>query len=164
MQLADIQLMYEYNVWANHLLLAKTAEVTPEQFVAPTTHSWGSLRGTLVHVLDSERGWRVIVETGKATFDELNPENVPTVAAMQQRWNEEEAAWRTYLSRLTDADMSSIIRYSLPEGGFRERVLWHCLYHVVNHGMQHRSEAAHMLTQYGHSPGDIDFTLFLRQR
>jgi hypothetical protein len=29
--------------------------------------------------------------------------------------------------------------------------------------MQHRSEAAHMLTEYGQSPGDIDFTLFLRE-
>ena len=43
----------------------------------------------------------------------------------------------------------------------RDRILWHCLYHVVNHGTQHRSEAAALLTDYGSSPGDLDFTLFL---
>lgn len=164
MQLADIRLLYDYNFWANRLLLAKSAEVTPEQFAAPTTHSWGSLRGTLVHILDSEYGWRIIFETSKVSFDELTPEAFPTVEAVRQRWDEEEAAWSIYLNSLTDADMTRIIRYDLPEGGFRERVLWHCLFHVVNHGMQHRSEAAHMLTEYGQSPGDIDFTLYLRQR
>lgn len=160
MQIAEIRLLYDYNFWANRLLLAKSTEVTPEQFVAPTTHSFGSLRGTLVHLLDSEHGWRKIFETGEITFD-LNPEDFPTVEALRERWETEETAWRTYLSRLTDADMTSIVRYTV-KAGTRERVLWHCLFHVVNHGMQHRSEAAHMLTQYGHSPGDIDFTLFLR--
>jgi uncharacterized damage-inducible protein DinB len=43
-------------------------------------------------------------------------------------------------------------------------VLWHCLVHVVNHGMQHRSECAVMLTNFGYSPGDLDMTRFLNQR
>jgi uncharacterized damage-inducible protein DinB len=43
-------------------------------------------------------------------------------------------------------------------------VLWHCLVHVVNHGTQHRSEAALLLTNDGQSPGDLDFTLFLNSR
>ena len=30
--------------------------------------------------------------------------------------------------------------------------------------MQHRSEAAALLTSYGQSPGEIDFTVFLNER
>ena len=164
MNVADIQLMYEYNDWANHLILTKSAQVTPEQFVAPTTHSFGSLHGTLVHTLDSEWSWRFAVESNAWTTVELKPEDFPTIAAVRERWAEEEAAWHAYLNGLTDADMTNIVRYDLPEGGFRQRVLWNCLYHVVNHGMQHRSEAAHMLTQYGQSPGGLDFTRFLNER
>ncbi|MFN8449220.1 MAG: DinB family protein [Anaerolineae bacterium] len=122
MQIADIRLMFDYNFWANRLLLAKAAEVTPEQFVAPTTHSWGSLRGTLAHVLDSEHGWLRIVQTGEVMFDELLPEAFPTVAAMRQRWDAEEAAWDAYLGSLTDADMPRIIRYEVEEG-IRERAV-----------------------------------------
>ena len=161
MNLADIQLIYQYNTWANHLILAKSAQVTPEQFVAPTTHSWGSLRGTLVHILETELTWRTRCETGDSA-PEMNPDDFPTAESVQARWDAEETAWRAFLSRLTDADMTRIVRYPIPDG-VRERVLWHIVYHVVNHGMQHRSEAAHMLTQYGQSPGDIDFTLFLLQ-
>jgi len=56
--------------------------------------------------------------------------------------------------------LNSVYHYS-GEGYSRSRVLWHCLVHVVNHGTQHRSECALKLTNGGHSPGEIDFTMYL---
>jgi uncharacterized damage-inducible protein DinB len=44
-----------------------------------------------------------------------------------------------------------------------ENILWQAMLHVLNHGTQHRSEAAAMLTEFNHSPGDIDFMVFLRE-
>jgi uncharacterized damage-inducible protein DinB len=163
MKLQDVQLMYEYNDWANHRLLEKAANVTPEQFVAPSSHSFGSLQATLVHTLDTEIGWRGLLK-GEGFSPDLNPADFPTVAAIQQRWAQEEQARWDYLNSLSDDDLAGTIRYHTHTGVLRERVLWHCLFHLVNHGMQHRSEAATLLTGYGQSPGDIDFTVFLNER
>jgi uncharacterized damage-inducible protein DinB len=68
------------------------------------------------------------------------------------------------LSALTDERLNSTIRYVIERGAVREWVLWQVLYSSVDHGTQHRSEAAAMLTTYGRSPGDLDLTLFLRER
>jgi uncharacterized damage-inducible protein DinB len=38
--------------------------------------------------------------------------------------------------------------------------MWQLLAHVLNHGTQHRSEAAALLTEAGRSPGDLDMVDF----
>ena len=165
MNIQDIRDMYEYNYWANHRILEMTAKVTPEQFVAPSSHSFSSLQGTLVHTLDAEWHWRLLLQTGEVWVEpDLNSADFPTVDVLQERWGAEEQAMWGYVSGLNDADLAGIVRYPVDGGIIRERILWHCLYHVVNHGMQHRSEAANLLTVYGQSPGDIDFTYFLNSR
>lgn len=54
MNIRDILALYDYHYWATQRILAASAQLSPEQFLVPTAHSFGSLRGTLVHTLDSE--------------------------------------------------------------------------------------------------------------
>ncbi len=70
---------------------------------------------------------------------------------------------RAYLGILTEEMLNGTIRYVIP-GAMRERVVWHILLDVILHATQHRSEAATLLTSYGQSPGDFDFTMFLNER
>ena len=165
MNIRDILTLYDYNYWATRRILAASVHVSPEQFLVPTAHSFGSLRGTLVHTLDSECGWRMLCQHQTLTsFRAMEEDAFPTFDVLEQRWNAEERAMRDYLARLTDDDLTDYVRYTTDEGEKRERVLWHCLLHVVNHGTQHRSEAAAILTGYGYSPGGLDFTLFLNEQ
>lgn len=164
MNLSDIQLLFDYNYWANQLLLTKAAELSPEQLRQPTPFPWGDLRGTLIHTLDAEYFWRHLCQHNRLLEQRLDEtEPFPTLESIITFWKHEENEMRAYLNSLNDRDLEKIVRYQIQEG-LRERVLWHCLVHVVNHGTQHRSEAAAMLTSFGQSPGDIDFTRFLNQR
>ena len=43
----------------------------------------------------------------------------------------------------------------------RSNLLWHILLHVAIHTVQHRAEAAQILTQIGQSPGDLDFDEYI---
>jgi uncharacterized damage-inducible protein DinB len=95
---------------------------------------------------------------------DMSEAEFPTLDVMKRRWDEEQTTMRAYLAGLQDNDLTSLLRYTIDNGEKRERVLWHCLLHVVNHGTQHRSEAAALLTEYGSSPGDLDFTMFLNEK
>lgn len=164
MDLRDILTIYDYNDWATHRILTASPRVSTDQFVSSTGHSLGSLRGTLVHTLDSEYAWRMLLQQNTLDyFREMKEEDFPDFSTLEQRWKEEQRARRDYLISLNDEALSGYVRYTTPEGEKRERMLWHCLLHVVNHGTQHRSEAAAILTDYGHSPGGLDFTAFLNE-
>jgi uncharacterized damage-inducible protein DinB len=162
MKRKDILTIYEYNYWANRRILASSSRVTQEQLQAPASYPYGGLRGTLVHILDTEWGWRTVFQaTGPSPV--LQEADFPDANALEVHWHKEESAMRAYLESLTDADVEGHIHYTTDLGEERDRILWHALLHVVNHGTQHRSEAAALLTGYGQSPGDLDFTVFLNE-
>ena len=163
MKIQDVTLLYEYNYWATKRILAASAKVSQEQFLTPTTHSYGSLRGTLVHTLDAERGWRMFCQHQLWT-PSLAETEFPTLDLLEQRWRDEERALFDYLAALRDDDLNRIVSYTTESEARREWILWHCFVHVVNHGTQHRSEAAAILTTYNQSPGNLDFTVFLGER
>ena len=162
MHIQDIHLIYNYNYWASGQILAAAAKVTEEQFLAPASFPYGGLHGTLLHILEAEWSWRSLFQKIEDA-SELLPADYPDLPAIEARWREEETAMRAYLAGLRDEDMDSHLRYTTDTGIKRDRILWHCLLHVVNHGTQHRSEAAALLTENGHSPGDLDFTVFLNE-
>ena len=159
MKIQDVHLIFDYNYWANKRIMYAAEKVSQEQFAASADFPHASLRGTLLHTLDAEYGWRMLCEHGLETED-LQGSEFPTVSSLQNRWHEEETAMRAYLATLKPDMLSDVIRYTTPAVIKRERVLWHCLYHVVNHGTQHRSEAAALLTGFNRSPGDFDFSIF----
>lgn len=161
----DIQSLLDYNRWCNARILATAARLTDEQFLAPGTFPHGGLRATLVHELFAEWMWRMRWQGTPPDFHyRLKPEEVPTLAALRARWLEEEGLLMEFVAGLTDEELNSELEYTSTEGGRHRRVLWETMAHFVNHGTQHRTEAAAILTDLGHSPGDIDLIVFFNQR
>jgi len=162
MNLAAIHSLFDYNYWVNQRILDTAVGLSPEQFTAAAGVSHGSLRGTLVHALSAEWAWRRRCQ-GSSPPGLLSEDEFPDLESLARRSREEEGAMRSYLAGLTDEDLTSIIRYSRTEGTWTETPLWQILLHVINHGTQSRSEAAIILSQFGHSPGDLDYMIFLRE-
>lgn len=163
MRVQDMLTLYDYNYWANDRILGAAANISQEQWGATSTFPYGSLHNTLLHMLDTEFGWRMRCQYNQAAPD-LSAADLPALDMFKLRWDEEETAMRAYLAAMHDDDLAGLVSYTTDSGEKRERVLWHCLLHVVNHGTQHRSEAAALLTDYGCSPGDLDFTVFLNEQ
>lgn len=162
MKIDEVRLLYDYNYWANRRILAAAAGTTPEQQRARQANGSDSLHDTLVHTLGAEMIWRRRLEqAGPRGADESEP---ATLAELAQAWVEDEALMRAYLARLTDDELNRVLHFQTSKGEPRQGVLWYYLVHVVNHGTQHRSEAASTLTGYGRSPGNLDFTVFLQER
>jgi uncharacterized damage-inducible protein DinB len=156
----DIQLLYAYNRWANARILDAAARVGEAQFMAPTPFAPGGVRGTLVHTLFAEWIWHQRWQ-GIAASPPWQPTEFPNVAQLQSRWHDEERRLREFIDTLTEQHLQTEFDYISTEGSPHRRRVWETMVHLVNHGTQHRSEAAAMLTHLGSSPGDIDLIVFL---
>ena len=53
----DIQLLYEYDRWANNRILQAVSKLTAEQFTRDLGGGFRSVRDTLVHIVGGEWGW-----------------------------------------------------------------------------------------------------------
>src|SRR3954453_19581146 len=155
-----IRMMYDYNTWANERILAKAAELTPAQFVAPGSASYSSVRDTLVHTMWAQWNWLVRwrSEPNPPGFD---PADYPDAATLGARGGEIDRQTHAFVAKVDDAALDAICRYANNQGAPMAYPLWHLMLHQVNHGTQHRSEVATILTEYGHSPGGMDLILYL---
>ena len=156
----DILILYKYNQWANAKILNAAANVTQEQYLAPASFPHGGLRGTLVHALFAEWIWRKRWE-GTSPTVRLKPEEFPTFESLCTRWAEEEKQLMDFVEGLTDERLNNTFNYMNTSGKPFTRILWQAMAHLVNHGTQHRTEAAAILTDLNHSPGDVDLIYFL---
>jgi uncharacterized damage-inducible protein DinB len=155
--------VYGYDRFANEQVLDTAAGLTPEQWLEPGTAGHGSVRDTLLHVLVAHRNWLGLCDgsmTPEQAFDftqQLDANDYPDVAAVRALWRQIDARTQAYLARLDDAEAGSHRGGTFPwDGTTFSQPVWAILLHVANHGTQHRSEAAAMMTAFGHSPGYLD--------
>ncbi len=159
----DILTMFDYNYWANPRILDAAEKLTVAEYttqVAGISH--GSARATLVHGLLAEQIWRLRCFEGVSPTTFLSEDDVPTLAELRELWATEEALMRAGLDQLTDESFQEDVTFTTTGGRRFSQPLGAILTHVVNHGTQHRAEAAVILTAFGHSPGDVDLTIYLR--
>jgi uncharacterized damage-inducible protein DinB len=153
--------LYDYHAWATGRVLGAVARLAPADFDAAPLPGLGSLRAILVHAMSAEWIWRLRLE-GHAPTAMLNPADFPALAALAERWQAEGQALRAHIDGLDEAGLAREVAYVTTSGSAGSNKVWQILMQVANHGTQHRSEAAALLTALGASPGDLDSIAFFR--
>jgi uncharacterized damage-inducible protein DinB len=148
MRADEIRFLFAYDRWATRRVLNALDDLDPAVWARTDAVGDRGLGSILVHQLGSSQRWRILFE-GRATNDmvraELEP--LPTIDELRARWEAEWATVDAWLQTLTDGSIANV-REGVP--------VWQLLVHVVNHGTQHRAEAAALLTAEGRSPGELD--------
>jgi uncharacterized damage-inducible protein DinB len=155
-----IRSLYAYGTWANARVLEAAARLSQDQLTAADDGGYGSVRDTLVHIAAAEwlylERWR-----GRSPTAPWDPATFSDVAAIRARWGTVEAEAAAFVAGLTDDDLARVVAYVNFQGETWAYPLWQQLLHQANHAIQHRSEASAALTRFGHSPGWLDFLVYL---
>lgn len=159
-----LRTFYDYNTWATERIFDTAAQLTPEQLEAPGEAGRGSIRNTLLHLITTHKGWLSWWD-GSLTAEEairfpLDLGDNPDLAAIRAAWDEVAEQTSAFIGSLGDEDAERPYTFAPPVGPTWKNPLWQMMLHVANHGTQHRSEIATMLTAAGHSPGDLDLLFY----
>ena len=140
-------------------LLVHASEVSQEQAEAMPWKGVASLEDTLTHIITAERYWLANWRgVERPHFDW--PESIAEVAT---HWMSLQAETREFLASLEDDNLDRMLTLRQPIGGGRE-TLAAGIMHVLLHAAQHRAEAALLLSDFGRSPGELDYIDFLEHR
>lgn len=166
----DIQLLFEYDRWANNRVLQAVSALSAEQFTRDLGGSFRSVRDALVHIIAGEWGWLAYwreTSHNLAFLNELrtrrdtlfNPEAYPNVAAVQLKWAEVEKDQTKFVNQVTNESLERMLPVRTTQIS-----LVHLMQHVANHSTYHRGQIALMLRQLGAEPLATDFHVFLVER
>jgi uncharacterized damage-inducible protein DinB len=158
-----------YNRWMNDKLYAVAAKLTDAERKKDRGAFFGSIHGTLNHLLLADRVWlgrftgaevqegdlgpggiRSLDQELYADFDELRRERAKTDDEIEG-----------YVATLTEEKLAGPLRY-LRHGVVNQFPLWHAVAHLYNHQTHHRGQVTTLLMQAGHDPGVTDLVALLR--
>jgi uncharacterized damage-inducible protein DinB len=163
---SHFQMFARYNQWANRALYDAAALLTDAQYRENRGAFFGSVHGTLNHLLTTDRVWfqRIIgnAETG-AVPDRLDAILFEDFAGLREARVAEDARIIAYLDGLSDAAYAGSIRYrrvSTPDE-FDQKLIA-ALAHVFNHQTHHRGQAHALLTAHGQAGPVLDLLQYQR--
>jgi uncharacterized damage-inducible protein DinB len=163
----DIQLLYEYDRWANNRVLQAASALSAELFTRDLGGGFRSVRDTLVHIIAGEWGWLAYWKEpthGAAFLADLrkrrealfHPEAFPNAAAVRAKWAEVEKEQAEFVNGVTNESLGRMLPFRTTQAS-----LAHLMQHLANHSTYHRGQVALMMRQLDGEPLATDFHVFL---
>ena len=164
--MTDFRMFAGYNDWANKRLYEAAARLPDTSYRAARGVYFGSLHGTLNHILVADRIWmRRFTREGPlpVRLDEILYDELPALTAAR---HEEDERIIAYTAGLNEAELDSAITYeTVTNPAPQTQKLRNALAHFFNHQTHHRGQAHAVLTMTGGNQAapPLDLLIFQRQ-
>lgn len=153
-----------YNRWANRRLYAAAAALPDEDYRRPAGVYFGSLHGTLNHLLAADRIWMRRFEgagEAPARLDAILFERLEDLRAAREREDERIIA---HVEGLTAEALDAEFAYATTSSQPHRQPRWEALAHFFNHQTHHRGQAHAVLTRLGVAePPPLDLLAMQRE-
>jgi uncharacterized damage-inducible protein DinB len=150
---------YDYHFTENRKLW--DSYVTPlsyEQFTQHVGYSHGSVRDQIVHLISCDELWFSELR-GVGPSEPFPPANFDDRKIIRAHWDSVEQSMRDYLAELRD-DMLFDKPIEEPEED-KGLIVWQVLFHVVNHGTDHRAQLLRLLNDLGVKTTSQDYIFYV---
>ncbi len=163
----DIQLLYEYDRWANNRVLQSVSALSSEQFTRDLGGSFRSVRDTVVHIIGGEWGWlkywkepspnSAFLAALRTRREALFSRGAfPNVNAVRLKWAEVEKEQVEFVNRVTNESLEAMVPFRDTQVKLAQ-----LMQHLANHSTYHRGQVALMMRQLNAEPLATDFHVFL---
>jgi uncharacterized damage-inducible protein DinB len=165
---AHIGLMAAYNQWMNAKLYAAASQLPEAELTANRQAFFGSILGTLNHLVVADRIWLQRFAKHPANYPALAPiRGLAKPASLdQQLFSElksltEHRQWLdgvicTWAATLTEPELDHTLSYRNTQGVAANKEFFSLLMHFFNHQTHHRGQVSTLLSQAGISLGVTD--------
>lgn len=166
--LAHIRLLASYNSWMNAKVYDAAGKLPAQELAADRKAFFGSIIGTLNHIVVADTIWLQRFATHPARHPELDVlRAAPMPTALDQILFTELATLREYRTTLDTAierwtanlsgqDLEHVLRYANMKGVPAQKRFGTLLVHFFNHQTHHRGQASTLLLQAGQDVGVTD--------
>lgn len=170
---ALVALMAEYNAWMNAKVYGTAARLSAEEIARERGAFFGSILGTLSHLMVADTIWLKRFAEHPARPGALEPlrsaplpqrlderpfEDLPALRAHREAMD---AVIREWATTLTEDDMAMPLRYTNLRGQTFEHETFALLMHFFNHQTHHRGQVTTLLSQAGEDVGATDLLVLI---
>jgi len=164
--IAHFRMLAEYNRWANRRVYEAVGMLSEAEFASDRGAIFGSLRGTLNHLLVTDRLWLARVTGEAADAVPLDAIVHGDLAALADARRSEDERIVAFITGLDEESLADSVRYTLlktPDDVIVQP-LGESLAHWFNHQTHHRGEVIALLTIAGGRAVSPNLDLILFQR
>jgi uncharacterized damage-inducible protein DinB len=163
--------MANYNQWMNENLYEVSSSLQPSELLADRGAFFGSILGTLNHILVGETIWLKRFSSHPANFASL--ENLKTTqlpasldeithaefSALRQARRDMDATIVKFTCEVSDEEYAFNLRYQNTKGIPYCKNFGFLVQHFFNHQTHHRGQLTTLLSQTGLNPGVTDLLM-----